>query len=129
MKKELSLLLAILFTLSLYAGNGKAKITFESPRYDFGYIQESKGKVTHTFEFTNTGDAPLIIIKTRSLCGCTASSYTKEPIAPNGKGSIEVKFDPEGRPGPFRKEVKVFTNAGKTAVKLIVEGVVVSKKQ
>lgn len=129
MKKELCLLLAILFTLSLHAGNGKAKITFESPRYDFGYIQESKGKVTHTFEFTNTGNAPLIIVDTRSLCGCTALRFTKEPIAPNGKGSIDVQFDPAGRPGPFRKEIKVYTNASKAAVKLIVEGVVVSKKK
>lgn len=129
MKKELCLLLAILFTLSLHAGNGKAKITFESPRYDFGYIQESKGKVTHTFEFTNTGNEPLIIVDTRSLCGCTASRFTKEPIAPNGKGSIDVQFDPAGRPGPFRKEIKVYTNASKAAVKLIVEGVVVSKKK
>lgn len=40
MKKYLSLLIAILFTLSLNAGGGKAKIVFDSTRYDFGYIQE-----------------------------------------------------------------------------------------
>lgn len=129
MKKTLSLLLAVLFALSLHAGNGKAKITFESPRYDFGYIQESKGVVTHSFEFTNSGDAPLIIIETRSTCGCTASQFTKEPIAPKAKGAIEVQFNPEGRPGTFRKEIKVYTNASKAAVKLIVEGVVVPEKQ
>lgn len=129
MKKQLSLFLAVLFALSLYAGNGKAKIAFESTRYDFGYIQESKGVVTHSFEFSNSGDAPLIIIDTRSTCGCTASKFTKEPIAPKAKGSIEVQFNPEGRPGTFRKEVKVYTNAGKAAVKLIIEGVVVPKKQ
>ena len=42
MKKYLSLLIAILFTLSLNAGGGKAKIVFDSTRYDFGYIQEDK---------------------------------------------------------------------------------------
>lgn len=129
MKKQLILLLAVLFTLSLHAANGKAKITFESSRYDFGYIQESKGIVTHSFEFTNNGDAPLIIVDTRSTCGCTASHFTKEPIAPKAKGSIDVQFNPEGRPGAFRKEVKVYTNASKAAVKLIIEGVVVPKKQ
>lgn len=129
MKKQLCLLLAFLFTLSLYAGNGKAKIKFESPRYDFGYIQEAKGKVSHTFEFTNTGNATLIIVDTRSLCGCTASQFTRKPVAPNGKGSIRVEFNPKGRPGPFRKEIKVYTNASKAAVKLIIEGVVVPKKQ
>lgn len=96
MKKYLSLLIAILFTLSLNAGGGKAKIVFDSTRYDFGYIQEDKGKVTHSFKFTNDGDAPLIIIYTRSTCGCTASHFTKEPVAPAGTGSIDVTFDPEG---------------------------------
>ena len=120
MKKYLSLLIAVLFTLSLNAGGGKAKIVFDSTRYDFGYIQEDKGKVTHSFKFTNGGDAPLIIIDTRSTCGCTAS--------PAGTGSIDVTFDPEGRPGTFRKEVKVYTNARKASIKLIIEGIVVPKK-
>lgn len=129
MKKQIILLVTLLLTLSLNAGSGKAKITFDSPRYDFGYIQESKGSVTHAFEFTNSGNAPLIIIDTRSTCGCTASHFTKEPIAPKGKGKIVVNFNPEGRPGTFRKEVKVYTNASKAAVKLIIEGVVVPEKQ
>ena len=128
MKKYLSLLIAILFTLSLNAGGGKAKIVFDSTRYDFGYIQEDKGKVPHSFKFTNDGAAPLIIIYTRSTCGCTASHFTKEPVAPAGTGSIDVTFDTEGRPGTFRKEVKVYTNARKASIKLIIEGIVVPKK-
>ena len=83
MKKYLSLLIAVLFTLSLNAGGGKAKIVFD---------------------------------------------FTKEPVAPAGTGSIDVTFDPEGRPGTFRKEVKVYTNAGKASIKLIIEGIVVPKK-
>ena len=115
-------------SLSLFAG-GKGKIVFESTRYDFGYIEESKGVVAHNFKFTNTGKGALIIIDTRSMCGCTASKYSREPIAPGKKGSIDVTFDPKGRPGAFRKEIKVYTSAGKSPVKLIVEGVVVPKKQ
>ena len=125
MKKYLSLLIAVLFTLSLNAGGGKAKIVFDS---FLRCVQEDKGKVTHSFKFTNGGDAPLIIIDTRSTCGCTASHFTKEPVAPAGTGSIDVTFDPEGRPGTFRKEVKVYTNAGKASIKLIIEGIVVPKK-
>ena len=53
MKKQLSLLIAILISLSLNAGNGKAKMVLESTRYDFGHIQEENGSVTHAFEFTN----------------------------------------------------------------------------
>ena len=128
MKKTLSLLLMLWISLSLFAG-GKGKIVFESTRYDFGYIEESNGVVAHHFEFTNTGKGALIIIDTRSMCGCTASKYSREPIAPGKKGSIDVTFDPKGRPGAFRKEIKVYTSAGKSPVKLIVEGVVVPKKQ
>lgn len=128
MKKQLSLLLMLLVSLSLLAG-GKGKIVFESTRYDFGYIEESKGRVAHSFEFTNIGKEALIIIDTRSMCGCTASQYSREPIAPGKKGSIDVTFDPKGRPGAFRKEIKVYTSTGKSPVKLIIEGVVVPKKQ
>ena len=128
MKKQLSLLLMLLVSLSIFAGS-KGKIAFEATRYDFGYIEESKGVVAHDFEFTNTGKGALIIIDTRSMCGCTASKYSREPIAPGKKGIINVTFDPKGRPGVFRKEIKVYTSAGKSPVKLIVEGVVVPKKQ
>ena len=70
MKKYLSLLIAILFTLSLNAGGGKAKIVFDSTRYDFGYIQEDKGKVTHSFKFTNDGDAHGIAFHQRACRPC-----------------------------------------------------------
>ena len=42
MKKYLSLLIAVLFTLSLNAGGGKAKIVFDSTRYDFGIFRKIK---------------------------------------------------------------------------------------
>ena len=85
MKKYLSLLIAVLFTLSLNAGGGKAKIVFDSTRYDFGYIQEDKGKVTHSFKFTNGGDAPLIIIDTRS------TAVARHRISPKSLSPLPVR--------------------------------------
>ncbi len=126
MKKFLNLLFVLLLSLPIYA-DGEAHIEFTESRYDFGYIQESGGDVSHQFQFTNTGNAPLLIVRTRTNCGCTASKYSKEPIAPGESGTVEVTYAPNGRPGEFHKEIKVFTNADKAPVKLIIKGIVVPK--
>ncbi len=122
MRKYLYLLLAFL-AWPIYAG-GVARMECAEPRHDFGYIQEEGGDVSHQFQFTNTGDEPLLIIRTRTNCGCTASKYPKEPIAPGESGTIEVTFSPNGRPGEFRKEIKAYTNAGSSPVKLVITGIV-----
>ena len=45
------------------------------------------------FEFTNTGNAPLIITNVQSTCGCTVPSKPKEPIMPGKSDKIEVKYN------------------------------------
>ncbi len=93
---------------------GKAEMKFDSQNHDFGNISSSGGKVTANYEFTNTGDAPLIIISvSNGGCGCTVPSFPKEPVAPGEKGKISVTFDPTGRSGEFAREVKVRSNSGK----------------
>ncbi len=126
MKRYWNSLFALLLTLPIYAGEG-ARIEFAESRHDFGYIQEDGGDVSYQFQFTNTGDEPLLIINTRTYCGCTASKYSKEPIASGKTGTIEVTFSPNGRPGEFRKEIKAYTNADSTPAKLIITGIVVPK--
>lgn len=86
------------------------EIAFEEKEYNFGFIPETGGPVTHLFKFTNTGDAPLVIISATASCGCTRPSYPTEPIAPGKTGTIKVTYLPEGRPGEFNKIVKVRTN-------------------
>lgn len=109
--------------------DGTPAITFKEKSYDFGYVAEKGGPVTHIFEFKNTGDAPLVIISATASCGCTRPSYTTEPIAPGKKGKIKVTYLPDGRPGAFNKEIKVRTNA-KSAKKFVlsISGTVVSAK-
>ena len=48
---------------------------------NFGEIRQGK-PVTTTFEFTNTGAAPLLISSVKTSCGCTASNWTKDAIQP-----------------------------------------------
>ena len=88
-------------------------ITFEDTSHDFGTIAEDGGNVTHEFKFTNTGDAPLMIVNASASCGCTRPSYPKKPVAPGKTDKIKVTYVPVGRPGEFVKTVTVKTNVKK----------------
>ncbi|HEY0091074.1 MAG TPA: DUF1573 domain-containing protein, partial [Flavobacterium sp.] len=56
-------------------------MTFSEPEHDFGSINKGD-KVTHSFEFKNTGEADLIISDAKATCGCTVPEFPKDPIAP-----------------------------------------------
>ena len=107
--------------------NAKAIAMFSEKNYDFGYIKEEKGAVSHEFEFENVGDEPLIIVSATAPCGRTRPEYPTKPIKPGKKGKIKVTFSPIGRPGPFRKEIRVKTNARNKVVRLHIEGSVIGK--
>jgi len=82
---------------------------FEASEHDFGTVNEGD-IVEHTFIFTNTGDAPLIISDASASCGCTVPTYTKEPIAPGDKGEMVVKFNTRGKPNQQMKAVRIVAN-------------------
>lgn len=100
---------------------------FDHHTYDFGKFSKKK-KQQHIFTFTNTGNAPLVILHIATGCGCTTTSYTKEPILPGKKGEIKVQFDGSGlRPGVFRKTVTVYTNSPKKYTRLAISGETIEK--
>ena len=104
------------------------QIVFDNTTHDFGSFEEEIGPVTHEFKFFNTGNEPLLITNVRTTCGCTASEYTREPIAPNDSGSVKVTYNPKGRPGRFSKPVYVTTNASEGRETLHIKGVVIGTK-
>jgi hypothetical protein len=85
-------------------------LTFPDTTHDFGVIKQGE-KVMHDFTFKNTGRSPLIIAGATSTCGCTAPSYTQEPVPPGGTGTIKVVFSSEGKQGRVVKAVTVTSNA------------------
>ena len=87
-----------------------AEIEFNLTEYDFGEIIQGE-KVTFSFGFKSIGDGALIISDVSSTCGCTVSSWPKDPILPDSEGDIVVVFDSEGKSGKVVKEVSVLTNA------------------
>ena len=123
------LIIAVLgFALSASAQKG-AKIEFKDKdnTIDYGTVTKESDNGVRVFEFTNTGDAPLIITNVQSTCGCTVPSKPKEPIMPGKTGQIEVKYNMN--PGPIRKTITVESNAvnyegGKVPLK--IKGTVVA---
>jgi hypothetical protein len=71
-------------------------LTFDKTDHDFGEI-EAKENVETVFNYTNTGDAPLVITDIKSSCGCTVpQDWSKEPLQPGDKGHFTVKFNGTG---------------------------------
>lgn len=121
-------ILTILFGTWLAVAWAQPKIVFDSKEHDFGTFEEETGPVTHIFKFVNQGNEPLMVTNVRTTCGCTASQYTREPIAPNDSGEIKVTYNPKGRPGRFSKPIYVTTNASVDRENLRIKGVVIGSK-
>lgn len=126
--KNIILLFILIVSNSFYAQNG-AKIEFKDPEntIDYGTVTKDEDSGIRVFEFTNTGNEPLLIKEVHSSCGCTVPSKPKDPIAPGETGKIEVKYNMN--PGPIRKTITVDTNAinteeGKVVLKIKGEVIV-----
>lgn len=121
MKKIFTFFIFIL-SVGLQAQNG-AKIEFKDKdnTIDYGTVSKETDNGIRVFEFTNTGDADLIVTNVQSSCGCTVPSKPKDPIKPGQTGKIEIKYNMN--PGPIRKTITVESNAinteaGKTVLKI-----------
>ena len=117
-------LLAVIALVS-FAANAQAKIEFKTETIDYGEIAKGSDGV-RSFEFTNTGDAPLIISEVKSSCGCTVPEKPKEPVAPGATSAIKVKYDTK-RVGKIRKTVTVYSNAAEPIKALKIKGEVMAE--
>ncbi|ULC60513.1 DUF1573 domain-containing protein [Flaviramulus sp. BrNp1-15] len=121
-------LITILFIgLISFTVNAQAKIEFKSETIDYGTIEKGSNGV-RVFEFTNTGNEPLIISKVSSSCGCTIPKKPEEPILPGKTGQIEVKYD-TNRVNPIRKTITVMSNAETPTVALKIKGEVIDSSK
>lgn len=130
MKKTITLICFVLLSVTSFGQKGP-KIEFKAAdnTIDYGKIYKGEDSGIRVFEFTNTGDAPLIIENVQSTCGCAIPSKPKEPILPGKTGQIEVKYNMAT--GPIRKSITVESNAvnyegGKIHLK--IKGEVLEKK-
>jgi hypothetical protein len=122
MKNLISTIVTVFFSVVTYSQSGP-KIEFSAPdnTIDYGKVSKSDDNGIRSFEFKNTGDAPLQIINILSTKECSILSKPTTAIQPGGSGKIEVKYNMS--PGPIRKTITVETNAvnqenGRIALKI-----------
>ncbi len=129
MMKKLLVYLTLLIGFSSVAQSG-AKIEFKEETINYGEVEKGKDNGIRVFEFTNTGDEPLVIKNAKSSCGCTVPEWPKEPIAPGGKGQIKVQYNMN--PGPISKTITIETNAinkPNGMIPLRIKGTVIVKEE
>lgn len=131
MKNFITIALLILFGLNSYSQEKKdgsfslkAEISFEKTIINYGVIDKGSDGVRE-FIFTNTGDAPLVISKVYSSCGCTIPKKPEKPILPGESDKIQVKYDTQ-RVGLIRKSISVKSNASNPSVILKITGEVIN---
>lgn len=97
-------------------------IKFEESQFDFGTIDQGT-PVEHVFKFTNTGEAPLLIVNAKSSCGCTIPTWNKAPIAPGASDELLVKFNGSGQ-NQVSKTVTLTTNTKEGTETLMIKAFV-----
>ena len=126
--RRIMFLVGLILCIMLGESYGQTStMSFTEDSWDFGTIKEEGGKVSHTFEFTNKGTKPFVIEHVATTCGCTTPKYSKEPILPGKKGTIQITYDPDGRPGPFRREVTIISNGRTNRNVLTIKGDVTAR--
>ena len=109
-----------LFVGAVVQAQSTAKMEFKTEVIDYGEIRKGSDGL-RVFEFTNTGDAPLVITRVSSSCGCTVPKKPEEPVLPGETGEIQVKYD-TNIIGPIRKTITVYSNAEVPAKSLKIKG-------
>jgi len=128
MKNLMTILFIGLISFSVNAQEKVAKIEFKTDVIDYGTIEKGADGI-RVFKFTNTGEAPLIITKVKSTCGCTVPSWPREPIVAGKTGEIKVKYD-TNRVMPIRKTITVTSNAANSpTIALKIKGLVVDSSK
>ena len=85
-------------------------LKFDIETYDFGTIKQGD-KVTHDFDFVNTGKEPLVISQATGSCGCTVPQWPKEPVTKGSKSTIHVEFNSTGKMGMQDKTITITSNS------------------
>lgn len=127
--KKIATLTAILAFCTIGFAQKGAKIEFKAKNntIDYGTINKKNDNGIRSFEYTNTGDAPLLIYSVQSTSSCTILSKQNETVQPGKSSKIDIKYDMT--PGPIRKTITVESNAinyDEGRIPLKIKGEVVS---
>ena len=123
----LSVLLIVISSGNIIAQDDTGpSLKFIESKHDFGDIIQGD-IVEHHFEFTNVGNAPLLISNIITTCGCTAPTWPKEPIKPGEKGKIKIVFTSSGKIGKQNKVVTIISNTRNQKERLFIVANIIPK--
>lgn len=117
------ILICLLGIIDLHAQIGP-QVQVADPSIDHGIINEGDS-VSHTFQFTNSGDATLTINEVEVTCACITTNLSETSVAPGNSATITVWFDTEGKMGRQHKIVTLKTNATVPVTRLSIMGEIV----
>lgn len=113
-------LLLLFMGLVSYA---QSQLKFKDTKKNFGFVKKGE-VVTMVYEFTNTGNQPLIITEAKVECSCTTVDFPPHPILPNETGKITVKFDTNSVYDRQDRTVEIKSNAQNSSQNIRFKGVV-----
>ncbi len=121
-----TVLFTSLLTLSAFTSTIDSLVRFDKTEHDFGQIQQGEPQTAH-FQITNLSDEPMILTKVKGSCGCTATAFSNEPIAPGQSTEIEATYNAKVI-GAFTKTVTVTTNLEPDPITLKIKGTVQARQ-
>lgn len=122
----MKVLLSLTFLLVYGFYFSQAIISFDTLKFDLGYITENSNNLKKEIYFKNTGNEPLIISRASTGDGGSYATYDKEPVLPGKKGKITFVYDTK-RIGVFNRSISIESNS-KNRETLVVKGEVVRKR-
>ena len=93
---KLFVALVVLSSTPVSAQENGNFISFDTIDWDFGKINESDGRVAHTFHLINTSSSALSLAEPVESCSCVHTRLSKRTLAPGEKAELEFIFDPAG---------------------------------
>ena len=85
-------------------------LRFDSEELHFGTIAEDGGLWQGRLGFVNEGDAPIVITRVVTTCGCLRASFDRSPLAPKRCSELQVSYNPKGHPGVVYQRLFLYTN-------------------
>ena len=109
-----------ILSLVVSVGLSAQEFKFEKELINYGKIKKGDdGK--RIFEFTNIGNAPLIIKEVKTSCDCAVPEKPEKPIMPGEKATLTVAYD-TSKTGGFSKEIIIFSNAKEPIKRIKIKG-------
>ncbi len=120
MKRTITFIILVFAGFATVIAQNTPKFQFKTEVIDYGEIKKGSDG-TRVFQFTNIGNAPLVIENIHSSCGCAVPSWTSTPIAPGGSGEIVVKYNTD-IVGPIRRTITIISNANEPTKAVKIKG-------